>query len=148
MPHLVVIAGTCEGHYVEPVLIEHRQPAQVDVGGVDEVAALGEIDSRHRVVAGRPLFSCLDLDEDNLPVFLKDEVYLEPVHLPIALADGVTLLEEILGGEALGLVAPIAVFGSLLPAVGHGHTALKLMSRPLTLWVSAPTEMKSTPASP
>lgn len=26
--------------------------------------------------------------------------------------------------------------------------ALKLMSRPLTLWVRAPMEMKSTPASP
>lgn len=32
--------------------------------------------------------------------------------------------------------------------ISYSLTALKLISRPLTEWVNAPTEMKSTPHSP
>ena len=36
----------------------------------------------------------------------------------------------------------------LLDGFSYSLTALKLISRPLTEWVNAPTEMKSTPHSP
>lgn len=40
----------------------------------------------------------------------------------------------------MGAIAPF------LKSLFYSFTALKLRSRPLTLWVRAPKEMKSTPA--